>query len=222
MVSPRAQRFRDPLSPRPVLDRAALLRVLKAEGIALKPGQLDAFYQLLHRRGYPPLEELARELSMEAGAGGDRRGEGGAGAVVPFRTKNAVSGRPGKRAQLPRAFLSYLVATEEFATVTSSVKSQHTSADGTTTKLAVQLQDGHVVESVLMRHGGRVTICVSSQVRTTNQRCQFQFFGMSTHNCWFASLGGMQHGVHVLCHGHHGNSGGPILRRDPGTAGPRQ
>jgi len=137
---------------------------LKAEGIALKPGQLDAFYQLLHRRGYPPLEELARELSMEAGAGGDRRGEGGAGAVVPFRTKNAVSGRPGKRAQLPRAFLSYLVATEEFATVTSSVKSQHTSADGTTTKLAVQLQDGHVVESVLMRHGGRVTICVSSQV----------------------------------------------------------
>ena len=43
-----------------------------------------------------------------------------------------------------------------------------TSADGTTTKLAVKLHDGHLVESVLMRYitkgGNRASLCVSSQV----------------------------------------------------------
>ncbi|EED91285.1 hypothetical protein THAPSDRAFT_34735, partial [Thalassiosira pseudonana CCMP1335] len=52
-----------------------------------------------------------------------------------------------------------------FATLTSKVQSYRTSKDGSTTKIAVELQDGHVVESVLMRHAGsRATLCVSSQV----------------------------------------------------------
>ena len=54
---------------------------------------------------------------------------------------------------------------EAFALLTSSVDSVATSGDLTTTKFVVKLQDGHRVESVLMRHdGGRNTLCVSSQV----------------------------------------------------------
>ena len=54
---------------------------------------------------------------------------------------------------------------EAFALLTSSVDSVATSGDGTTAKFVVKLQDGHRVESVLMRHdGGRNTLCVSSQV----------------------------------------------------------
>ena len=85
-ASPRVKRFRDPLSPQPVLDRAALLRALKVEGIVLKPGQLDAFYQLLHRRGYPPLKEFAQELRGEAGASGEPCG-GGAGVVLSHEVR---------------------------------------------------------------------------------------------------------------------------------------
>ena len=54
---------------------------------------------------------------------------------------------------------------EAFALLTSSVDSVATSGDGTTAKFVVKLQDGHRIESVLMRHdGGRNTLCVSSQV----------------------------------------------------------
>ena len=54
---------------------------------------------------------------------------------------------------------------EAFALLTSSVDSVSTSGDSTTTKFVVRLQDGHRIESVLMRHdGGRNTLCVSSQV----------------------------------------------------------
>jgi sorting nexin-8 len=79
----------------------------------------------------------------------------------------------------------------EFALPTSKVVRQDTSADGSTTKLVVELQDGNRVESVIMRYGAhelknfpddrdkrpslrmgerafrsnpRATVCVSSQV----------------------------------------------------------
>lgn len=170
----KPKRYRDPLSPKPILDRVALLKALRSNGINLKNGQLDTFYQLLHRSGYPPLHEFVAELRGEAAAavGDDTANEDGSVCATVdfapnnnFRTKNAISSRPGRKAQLPKAFLSYLaINREDFATVTSSVQTHRTSADGSTTKLAVELQDGHVVESVLMRHEGRVTICVSSQV----------------------------------------------------------
>ena len=48
MAAPKIKRSRDPLSPKPVLDRAALQKALAADGITLKHGQLDLFYQLLH------------------------------------------------------------------------------------------------------------------------------------------------------------------------------
>lgn len=163
-----AKRRRDPLSPRPILDRAALLGALKSEGIPLRnEGQVDLFYQLLHRSGYPPLKEFASELIGGGAVAADGNDDGSvivASSSKKFRTKNAISSRPGRRTQLPKSFLSYLATTDDFATVTSKVQAHRTSSDGTTTKLAVELQDGHVVESVLMRHGSRVTICVSSQV----------------------------------------------------------
>ncbi|KAL9188737.1 hypothetical protein ACHAXT_007115 [Thalassiosira profunda] len=168
MAAPKIKRNRDPLSPKPALDRTALQKALAADGITLKHGQLDLFYQLLHRSGYPPLKEFAAELRGDSASKDDGREDDGSVSissnVSSFRTKNAVSSRPGRRAQLPKSFLSFLAHTDDFATVTSKVKTHQTSADGTTTKLAVELQDGHVVESVLMRHEGRVTICVSSQV----------------------------------------------------------
>lgn len=65
-----------------------------------------------------------------------------------------------------------------FAALTSSVTSESTSHDGSTTKLLIRLQDGLCVEAVLMRHdasagkygggarpgGPRTTLCISSQV----------------------------------------------------------
>jgi len=43
-------------------------------------------------------------------------------------------------------------------------RDRRTSADGSTTKLVFELRDGHHVETVVMRHEGRTTVCVSSQV----------------------------------------------------------
>lgn len=52
---------------------------------------------------------------------------------------------------MPKAL--YKLATEDFALTTSTVvKAQH-SADGATTKMLVKLQDGKLVESVIMRYG---------------------------------------------------------------------
>ena len=189
--SKQIKRHRDPLSPKPILDRAALLKELKSNGIVLKNGQIDLFYQLLHRSDYPPLKEFVAELRGEYGVNNNNLDHGDDDCSVSvngslshfsndkntlsrksIRTKNAISARPGRMPQLPKPFLNFLSKknNEEsdgnvFATLTSKVKMHQTSSDGSTTKIAVELQDGHVVESVLMRHeGSRATLCVSSQV----------------------------------------------------------
>ena len=192
MASPSKpiKRHRDPLSPKPILDRVLLLKALKSNGISLKNGQLDLFYQLLHRSGYPPLREFAAELrgqsianpenvddscSVSVNGSVSNSSNNQKKFVQNSRTRNPISSRPGKKPQLPKAFLEFLAKTsnesdgpennvDRFSTLTSKVQMHKTSADGTTTKLAVELQDGHVVESVLMRHEGRATLCVSSQV----------------------------------------------------------
>ena len=72
-------------------------------------------------------------------------------------SKSRVPGIPQfARDQIPR----------KFALVTTTIADCQTSKDGSTTKMVVETQDGHRVESVVMRHdkGGRVTLCVSSQV----------------------------------------------------------
>ena len=53
---------------------------------------------------------------------------------------------------------------EHFTLRSSKVASRFDSSDGSTTKLLVELHDGEQVETVLMRHERRVTLCVSSQV----------------------------------------------------------
>ena len=170
----QVKRFRDPLSPKPILDRAAFDKVLKANGITLSDNHFDTFYQRLHRSGYPPLNEFVAELRGEVAEKCISNDDGSVSVAsnTHFRTKNSISSRPGRKSQLPKAFLEFLSqnviadadSDDKFETVTSKVQMHKTSADGTTTKLAVELQDGHVVESVLMRHEGRCTLCVSSQV----------------------------------------------------------
>eukprot|EP00566_Odontella_aurita_P036032 CAMPEP_0113552870 /NCGR_PEP_ID=MMETSP0015_2-20120614/15303_1 /TAXON_ID=2838 /ORGANISM="Odontella" /LENGTH=571 /DNA_ID=CAMNT_0000453887 /DNA_START=34 /DNA_END=1746 /DNA_ORIENTATION=- /assembly_acc=CAM_ASM_000160 len=176
-VKPKIKRSRDPLSPKPILDRRLLSAALDDAGVSLKPGQIDDFYQLLHRQHYPSVAEFVETYRLNDAAkkgllpDGDERSVSSTSRSGSRPLKNLASNRPGKRniRNLPKAFLKFLEDPSlEFVTVTSSVKEARTSADGSTTKLAVELQDGHVVEAVIMRHvspaGSRATLCVSSQV----------------------------------------------------------
>ena len=189
MTASKVKRRRDPLSPKPILDRKSLIQALKGRDIVLKAIHYETFYKMLHRQHYPDLktfvenyydEPHSRELSM-----GNNKENGSIHANININnnfninvntkknvnipTKNAVSSTKGSQGKLPKAFLDFLADPEnDFATVTSTIDSRPTSKDGTTTKMAIKLQDGHVVESVLMRHvsagGSRATLCVSSQV----------------------------------------------------------
>lgn len=67
----------------------------------------------------------------------------------------------GSHILLPTGLVEALC--ERFVLTTSTVVETHVSSDGTT-KLLVELQDGQRVEAVVIRHQGRNTLCVSSQV----------------------------------------------------------
>lgn len=56
------------------------------------------------------------------------------------------------------------VISSEFSLFTTTVVARHESARGDTTKLVVRLQDGHEVETVVIRHLGHATVCLSSQI----------------------------------------------------------
>eukprot|EP00434_Breviolum_minutum_P007904 symbB.v1.2.006971.t1/scaffold348.1/size222345/10 len=62
---------------------------------------------------------------------------------------------------LPKKACDILTRTKPFS---NTLSSQMTSADQSTCKMVIDLWDGHKVESVIMRHDDRTTICVSSQV----------------------------------------------------------
>jgi hypothetical protein len=90
-------------------------------------------------------------------------------AILAAATKDAESGRAtldlseARLPNLPR-FAREGIPTR-FQLMTTTIADCRTSRDGSTTKMVVELQDGHRVESVVMRHDkGRVTLCVSSQV----------------------------------------------------------
>lgn len=53
---------------------------------------------------------------------------------------------------------------QEFSLFTTRISERSESARGDTTKLLVELQDGHQVETVIMRHVGHATACISSQI----------------------------------------------------------
>ena len=157
-----SRRSRDPPSPNSILDRKALEKALDAANIALKKRHIDSFYQGLHRQHYPPLGEFVETYY---------RNESKQNLPVPpLPLKNNVSNKKNRnKLQLPKALLDFLKDPDNgFVTLTSTVDDARTSADGATTKLAVKLHDGHLVESVLMRYvskdGSRASLCVSSQV----------------------------------------------------------
>lgn len=56
------------------------------------------------------------------------------------------------------------IITQEFSLFTTTVVEKKESIRGDTTKLIVRLQDGHEVETVVIRHKGHATVCVSSQI----------------------------------------------------------
>jgi len=68
---------------------------------------------------------------------------------------------------IPRTLKALL--REKFTPCSSTLKKISTSKDGKTSKLLIELQDGHLIESVVIRHsdtrsGGHTVLCVSSQV----------------------------------------------------------
>ena len=88
--------------------------------------------------------------------------------LVENANKNNKNDRKTRnKLTLPRVLLDYVANTPDFVHTTSRVKEQFTSADQSTTKLIIELYDGFVVESVLMRYrqkgAGRASLCVSSQ-----------------------------------------------------------
>ena len=162
-TKPRGRR--KPPSPNSVLDPTALRKALDDANVSIKPTHMTAFYHALHRQGYPSLADFCKNYDMT--------GEKNADLLlpqVPLRNKVTLKKNRNKL-QLPKAFMEFLKTTTALTTLTSKVLQQQTSSDGTTTKLAIELHDGNVVESVLMRYanpytssGGRASLCVSSQV----------------------------------------------------------
>ena len=161
MTAPK--RGRDVPLKESILNKFALVKALEDRGISLKEKQIEGFYQCLHRQHYPLLDKFVENYyRAEAGLDVDTEGE------APL--KNLVSKKKNRnRLQLSKKLLDFLKDPNNgFTTITSTVDCARTSKDGTTTKLAVKLHDGHVVESVLMRYvsadGSRASLCVSSQV----------------------------------------------------------
>eukprot|EP00536_Pseudo-nitzschia_multiseries_P001230 jgi/Psemu1/234404/estExt_Genewise1.C_150090 len=118
---------------------------------------MDEFYKILHKQRYPPLPQFVE--NYYANDGGKDKDNSAAVAAAKRKTKTKLN--------LPRALLDYIATTPDFVNTTSRVKERFTSADRSTTKLIVELYDGFVVESVLMRYlqkgAGRASLCVSSQ-----------------------------------------------------------
>lgn len=178
----KASRGRKSPHPNSILDRRVLQQALDDRGIYIKPMHIEGFYQLLHRQHYPDLPDFVEQYERYNEEAEQRRnGQQHDGAfsftdnhymsdlpnAAPL--KNALTRKKNKnKMQLPNALLNFLKDPNNgLVTVTSKVAVEKTSADGTTTKLAIQLHDGQQVESVLMRyisHGGsRASLCVSSQ-----------------------------------------------------------
>ena len=142
-----------------ILDRRELEQALDDAGISVKKIHIDTLYQALHRQHYPDLPRfLENYYKNEIG---EELGE-----LRPV--KNNVSRRKNPNLiSLPKALLEFVRDTKEFATLTTKIKDRLNSSDNSTSKLIVELWDGQVVESVLMRYdrkgNGRASLCVSSQ-----------------------------------------------------------
>jgi sorting nexin-8 len=174
--------------PNSILDRKALTEALEDAGISVKRIHMDEFYKSLHKQQYPPLAQFVEDYYANDGKTYSRpsrphlqvQAEGDTKEREPSEIDSEQPLHPKQNNQkkrkkqktrnkmtLPRALLDYIATTPDFVNTTSRVKERFTSADESTTKLIVELYDGFVVESVLMRYrqkgAGRASLCVSSQ-----------------------------------------------------------
>jgi len=108
---------------------------------------------------------------------------------LPFRARQIAEWKYRKLAagyaemrNLPLALREELARRLPFGTLESV--NEVASGDGATTKLLFRLFDGQLIESVLMRHLDRNTICVSSQAGC-KMRCSFCATG---HGGWRRNL----------------------------------
>lgn len=82
--------------------------------------------------------------------------------ILNTNTKHSFFSNPDLRKRLP-AFLLAKLQHDNFKLLTASVTDIVTSENGKTTKLLISLEDGYEIETVILRHNKRTTICVSSQ-----------------------------------------------------------
>jgi len=108
---------------------------------------------------------------------------------APFRARQIAGWKYRKLARdydemrnLPLALREELQRRRPLSTLKPIDEVQST--DGSTTKLLSQLDDGQLIESVLMRHEDRNTVCVSSQAGC-KMRCSFCATG---HGGWRRDL----------------------------------
>jgi hypothetical protein len=156
----KGTKYRRPLNPIPILDRKLLLKSLPGSiQCVVSDKHLDTFYQALHRANYP--EDLGQFVSD---------------LLSSYSSSSKVTKK------LPSSFLLHILqhSTPEkqrsseqyyYATKTSKVIDVFNSLNKSTSKIVIQLQDDHVIEAVIMRHGcnkdrkqPHITLCVSSQV----------------------------------------------------------
>jgi adenine C2-methylase RlmN of 23S rRNA A2503 and tRNA A37 len=205
---PTIKRSRKPPHPNSILDRQTLTTALDDAGLTMKAAHIDTFYQALHRQHYPDLpqfvanyyvneeesaarsqEPYQRKQQSQQQSQQPQQHEASSSSApsslsveLQSPLKNPVSTKKNRNLQqLPRVLLDFLKTTDHLVTVTSAVADAKTSADGSTTKLAIELHDGQLVETVLMRYNravndvsttatnvspnktSRASLCVSSQ-----------------------------------------------------------
>lgn len=147
-----------------LLNQTTLISTLEDAGLygtIVKPVHIEGFYQALHRQHYPEPEEFVANYYRQDNVRTKSL------AVERKPLKNSITRlKNANKLQLPRAFLEFLRTRCPLRTVTSRVADMKQSADKSTTKLVIELYDGHRVESVLMRYdkNHRTSLCVSSQV----------------------------------------------------------
>jgi hypothetical protein len=170
----RLARRKGPTAPKSILDDKALLAALQERGVAIKDIHLSAFYQALHRQQYPDLPTFVENFYKHE----SNRQQQQHGELLPTLTGPSAQTSPvslcknknRNKMQLPKAFLEFLSDPQNgFATMTSKIVEAQTSSDKSTTKLAIELHDGKMIESVLMRYNKnsqenhRASLCISSQ-----------------------------------------------------------
>ena len=164
-----ASRGRKAPYPNSILDRRVLQQALDDRGLVVKPIHIEGFYQALHRQHYPDLPDFVEQFERFNQDAHGKKGNNNTNTTAVstgedennpknnhWKTstarplKNAVSRKKNRnRVQLPKTLLAFLKDPDNgLVTVTSKVAVERTSADGSTTKLAIQLHDGQQVESV--------------------------------------------------------------------------